>query len=153
METQTGENFAIVDLGEFEDLNQFVFEAPEIKLKREGKVFLKDLLNLTGAEISFNKLTAHESVPFYHKHQENEEIYLFLRGTGEFQVDGKIFPVQEGSIVRVDPAGERCYRNCGETDLYVVVIQVKAGSYQGRTIQDGVAVRKRVSWESLQSES
>lgn len=147
METQTGENFSIVDLGEFEQLNQFVFEAPEVRIKREGKVFLKELLNLTGAEISLNKLPPHESVPFYHKHKQNEEIYIFLKGIGEFQIDGEIFPVGEGSIVRVDPAGERCYRNCGETDLYLIVIQVRAGSYEGRTIQDGVAVRKRVSWE------
>lgn len=142
-----GENFASANLGKFESLDQFVFEAPEVKIKREGKVFLKELLNLTGAEISFNKLSAHESISFYHTHQQNEEIYIFLKGTGEFQIDGKIFPVREGSIVRVDPAGERCYRNCGDTDLYLIVIQVKAGSYEGRTIQDGVAVRKRVSWE------
>ncbi|MER3435392.1 MAG: cupin domain-containing protein [Leptolyngbya sp. ERB_1_1] len=147
MKTQTGENFTIVDLGELEALDQFVFEAPEVKIKREGKVFLKDLLHLTGAEISINKLPAHESIPFYHKHQQNEEIYIFLKGTGEFQVDGKNFPVGEGSIVRIDPAGERCLRNCAETQLYYVVIQVKAGSYSGRTIQDGVAVRKRVVWD------
>ncbi|MBW4443593.1 MAG: cupin domain-containing protein [Plectolyngbya sp. WJT66-NPBG17] len=146
METQTGKKFAILDLGKFEGLDQFVFEAPEVKIKREGKVFLKDLLNLSGAEISINKLPAYESIPFYHTHRQNEEIYIFLSGTGEFQIDGEIFPVGEGSIVRVDPAGERCWRNCGETDLYCVVIQVKAGSYQDRTIQDGMAVRKRVTW-------
>lgn len=144
LEPKTGENFAAVDLGNLENLDQFKFEAPKIQV--DGKIFLKDLLQLTGAELSFNKLPIGKSVPFYHKHQQNEEIYIFIKGKGEFQIDGEIFPVQEGSIVRVDPAGERCWRNCGDTDLYCVVIQTRSGSYQGATIQDGVGVKKQVTW-------
>lgn len=144
LEAKTGENFAAVDLGNLDGLDQFVFNLPRIQI--EGKVFLKELLNLTGAEISFNKLPAGQSVPFYHKHQQNEEVYIFIKGKGEFQVDGKIFPVQEGSIVRVDPEGERCWRNCGESDLYCIVIQTRSSSYEGATIQDGIAVKKQVTW-------
>jgi mannose-6-phosphate isomerase-like protein (cupin superfamily) len=144
-EAQTGENFAALNLGTLEELDQFKFESPVIQV--EGKIFLKDLLNLTGAEISFNKLPVGKSIPFYHKHQLNEEIYIFIKGKGEFQIDGKIFPVQEGSIVKVDPEGERCWRNCGDTDLYCVVIQTRSNSYQGATIQDGMGVKKRVTWD------
>lgn len=31
-------------------------------------------------------------MPFYHTHRLNEEIYLFLKGVGEFQIDGKVLP-------------------------------------------------------------
>jgi mannose-6-phosphate isomerase-like protein (cupin superfamily) len=145
LETKTGENFAAVDLGSLENLDQFRFESPKIQV--DGKIFLKELLHLTGAELSFNQLPIGKSMPFYHTHQHNEEIYIFIKGKGEFQIDGEIFPVQEGSIVRVDPAGERCWRNCGDTDLCYVVIQTRSGSYQGATIQDGVGVKKQVTWD------
>ncbi len=144
---KTGENFAVVDLGSFSQLHQFNFEAPELPFKVEGKVFLKQLLELTSAEISFNKLQPGKSIPFYHKHQLNEEIYVFVQGQGEFQVDERVFPVCEGTVVRVDPQGERCFRNTSNTEeLCCIVIQSRAGSYSDHTIQDGQGVQKKVSW-------
>jgi len=86
-------------------------------------------------------------MPFYHRHQQNEEIYLFIKGSGEFQVDSKTFAVGEGSVVRVDPAGERTWRNTGNEPLYYIVIQAKAQSYNhGTTIEDGEAVQRDVTW-------
>ena len=105
------------------------------------------MLNLTGAEISLNRLPPKKSVPFYHKHQLNEEIYIFIDGEGEFQIDDRVFPIQEGTIVRVDPEGIRCFRNTSETQaLTFIAIQVRKNSYQGKTIEDGIPVEKRVSW-------
>ncbi len=49
--------------------------------------------------------------------------------------------------MRVDPEGERCLRNTSHTDdLRSLVIQSRAGSYPDHTIQDGVGLKKRVSW-------
>jgi mannose-6-phosphate isomerase-like protein (cupin superfamily) len=91
------------------------------------------------------------SLPFYHKHRLNEEIYVFVRGQGEFQVDEQVFPVGEGSVVRVDPEGERCMRNISATeDLCLIVIQSRVGSYPDHTIQDGFAVQKQVTWVGKQ---
>jgi mannose-6-phosphate isomerase-like protein (cupin superfamily) len=144
---RTGQNFAVVDLGTFSELHQFIFEAPQIPIKVEGKVFLKQLLNLTSAEISINKLVPGTSIPFYHKHQLNEEIYIFVRGEGECQIDDCVFPVREGTVVRVDCDGERCFRNTSEVeDLFYIVIQSRTDLYPGHTIQDGVGVQKQVSW-------
>lgn len=144
---KSGQNFAVTDLGSFSQLDQFTFEAPEASIKLEGKVFLKQLLALTSAEISFNNLPPRKSVPFYHKHRLNEEIYIFIRGTGEFQVDGCVFAVGEGSVVRVDPEGERCMRNVSDVEeLCFVVVQSRVGSYADHTIEDGFGVQKRVRW-------
>jgi mannose-6-phosphate isomerase-like protein (cupin superfamily) len=140
------DNFAVVDLGEFFGLDQFTFETPSTPIKLEGKLFLKQLLNLTSAEISVNKLAPGKSIPFYHKHRLNEEIYIFIKGKGEFRVGDRVFPVSEGTVVRVDCNGERCWRNHSAEDLYYIVIQARAGSYTGDTIQDGIGVEKRVSW-------
>jgi mannose-6-phosphate isomerase-like protein (cupin superfamily) len=148
---RTGQNFAVTDLGLLSELRQFTFETSEVPIKVEGKVFLKQILDLSSAEISLNNLPPKTSVPFYHKHRLNEEIYLFIRGKGEFQVDDCVFPVGEGTVVRVDPAGERCLRNTSDTeDLCWIVIQSRVGSYQDHTIQDGFGVHKRVSWVGKQ---
>jgi mannose-6-phosphate isomerase-like protein (cupin superfamily) len=148
---RTAQNFAVTDFGLFSDLRQFTFETPEAPLALEGKVFLKQILNLSSVEISFNNLPPNTSVPFYHKHRLNEETYIFIRGNGEFQVDDCVFPVGEGTVVRVDPNGERCMRNTSDNDdLCWIVIQSRAGSHPDHTIQDGFGVQKRVSWVSKQ---
>ncbi|MCA1994224.1 MAG: cupin domain-containing protein [Coleofasciculus sp. S288] len=146
LQPRTGHHFAVVDLGSFLSLDQFTFELAAVNLQVEGKLFLKQILNLTSAEISINKLKPGQSVPFYHKHRLNEEIYLFIKGNGEFQVDDTVFPVSEGTVVRVDCNGERCWRNNSDEDLYYIVIQSRAGSYEGGTSEDGIGVEKRVSW-------
>lgn len=143
---KTGQNFAVVDLGAFSDLRQYQFENASIPFQVEGKVFLKQLLNLTSAEISINQLPPNRSIPFYHKHRLNEEIYIFIGGKGEFQVDDRIFPVQQGSAVKVACEGERCIRNLSTEALIYIVVQARANSCADHTIQDGVGVQKRVSW-------
>ncbi len=147
LSVKTGSNFAVADLGTFSQLDQYTFEIPGNSLKISGKVFLNQVLNLTSAEVSLNNLSPHKSIPFYHKHQSNEEIYIFVQGQGEFQVDDAVFPIQEGSIVRVDPEGERCLRNRSETEsLCWIVIQSRVNSHPDSTIEDGFATEKRVSW-------
>lgn len=149
---QKGSQFTVVDLGNFSELDQFTFEIPVNSRKIEGKIFLKELLSLTSAEISVNKLPPSKSIPFYHKHQFNEETYIFVRGNGEFQVDDSVFPVSEGTVVRVDPDGERCLRNTSPTEeLCWIVVQSRVNSQPDSTIKDGFAVEKRVSWVGKQS--
>lgn len=146
----TGDNFAAIAIGDFADVFQYTF-ASASGLKADGKLFLKQLLGLTSAEISINALPAKKSVPFYHKHHQNEEVYLFLQGSGEFQVDDCVFPVSQGSIVRVSPDGERCLRNVSEVaPLCWVVVQAQVNSQSRHTIEDGVSVEKRVSWVGKQ---
>lgn len=150
-EVKRGENFTVAELGKLSHLDRFSFKLPSRKLEVEGKLFINQLVNLTSCEISFNKLPTKTGIPFYHKHKQNEEIYLFIQGRGEFQIDGKVFPVNEGTAIRVDPDGERTLRNISEEDLIYIVIQARANSYEGHTIVDGVAVDKRVSWVNKES--
>lgn len=41
------------DIGNFEEIHNYVMENKDINLKIPGKLFLNKFLNLTGAEISF----------------------------------------------------------------------------------------------------
>jgi mannose-6-phosphate isomerase-like protein (cupin superfamily) len=148
---QYGLNFAVAHMGSFSELRQFTFAIPKVPIELEGKVFLKQILDLTSAEVSLNNLPPNASAPFYHRHRLNEEIYIFVRGNGEFQVDGCVFSVREGSIVRVDPEGERCMRNISDTeDLCWITIQSRAGSFPSHTIRDGIGVQKPVEWVGKQ---
>lgn len=111
-----------------------------------GKFFLNDVLGLTGMEISVNCLPAGMKVPFLHKHQTHEEVYLFLKGEGEFQVDGEIIPIREGTVIKVDPAGVRSWRNNSTVDLYYLVIQSTVNSLKSSGTDDGVKVEGKVVW-------
>ena len=99
---------------------------------------LHDALKLTGCEVSFNNLPAGVAVPFVHKHKENEELYLIVKGSGEFFLDGEIITLAAGDCVRVDPACERCIK-AGSEGLSFYCIQTKAGSLEHFTATDGVA--------------
>lgn len=136
-----GKNFSVVEVGSFSGLlNMSKDPIP-------GKYFLKDRLGLTGMEVSLNQLPEGGSIPFYHTHRENEELYIFTGGRGQFQVDGQIFDVKEGTVIRVSPEGERTLRNNGTGDLYFIVIQAKAGSLRQWVETDGVILDRPVTWQ------
>ncbi|MBQ3933626.1 MAG: cupin domain-containing protein, partial [Elusimicrobiaceae bacterium] len=60
----------------------------EVATKYEnGKVFLHDVLGLTGCEISVSSMPAGIKLPFNHKHKQNEEVYIFLKGNGVMTLD------------------------------------------------------------------
>jgi len=95
--TIKGTNFTAEQLGPFEDLLEKDF------MGFHGKYFLGQNLGLTGCEVSLNRLPAGKGMPFVHRHQKNEELYIVLRGSGVFYVDGKEFPLSEGSLIRLAP--------------------------------------------------
>lgn len=148
-EITNGEHFSSTELGEFEHLDRYKFAHTRLPFEVEGKVFLNSLLGLTSAEISINKLPPKTSMPFHHRHLSNEEIYIFIKGRGEFRVDDELLPIREGTIIRVAPKGIRCWRNVSDEPLYYIVVQSRVGSYgNDRTIEDGEAVMKPVVWET-----
>ncbi len=91
--TRTGQNFAVTDVGQFSELRQFTFAAPDAPIKLDGKLFLKEVLNLTSFEISLNSLPSNTSLPFYHKHRLNEEIYIVIQGMVSFKWTVVLFPL------------------------------------------------------------
>ena len=98
---------------------------------------LHDKLHLTGAEISVNNLPAGGKVPFVHHHKKNEEIYFITAGSGYFMIDGTKVELATGDLVKINPAGKRQIF-AGDKGISYVCIQVKAGSLEGYTMNDGV---------------
>lgn len=77
-----------------------------------------------------------EAVPFFHSHKENEENYIILSGAGKFQVNGEVFDVAEGSVIRVATNCDRNLKCTSETPMTYICIQAKEGSLSGYTMTD-----------------
>lgn len=142
-----GKNFSGAQVGALADLHHYQFFHPLGKGRGfPGKLFLKEALGMNGMEVSLNKLPAGQSMPFYHQHKTHEELYIFLQGSGQFQVDNQVIDVREGTVIRVAPEGVRTWRNHSQEDLYYIVIQATAGSMAASEIDDGVVCAEKVSW-------
>jgi len=143
-EVKTGIHFSQVETGDLSQWPDYSISLPGVDLP--GKLFLKDLLGLTGCEISINSMMPGESMPFYHRHHHNEEVYIFIKGQGQVQIDGKILDVKEGSIVRIGPEAERLWRNNSDEQLAYIVLQVKENSLGQYGVDDASVPEKAVSW-------
>lgn len=137
--TTKAKNYSAEHIGPFEELLNKDF------MGFHGKYFIGKELGLTGCEVSLNRLPAGKFMPFIHSHKKNEELYIVLRGSGMFYVDGDEFPIQEGSLIRVAPEGERGWK-AGDEDLYFICIQAEAGSLSQATLEDGKRLESKASW-------
>ena len=115
-------------------------------IQAKGRVTLHNELALTGSEVSINELPSGVSVPFVHSHKRNEEVYIVVKGKGRFYVDGDEFEVAEGSVIRVDPAGQRCITADSQTPIRYVCIQTEAKSLVQFTEGDGVILETKPTW-------
>lgn len=141
----SAENFCAVNLGKLSQLNEYVLDmGPEIKIP--GKVFCGTALECTGGEFSFQMFQPGTETGFKHTHKNHEELYFFLSGNGEFQVDDKVFPITEGTVVRVSPNGKRSVRNNSDTPLIMLCIQYKANTFNSEDANDGVILHEPVKW-------
>ena len=138
-------NFSAISVGKLNELGEYVLQlGPDVKIP--GKVFGGAALQATGAEFSFQSFAPWTETGFLHTHKTHEELYFFLSGKGEFQVDGQIFPVAEGSVVRVAPAGLRSVRNKGTEPLVMLCVQYRGATFTSEDAADGVISDAKVVW-------
>ena len=103
---------------------------------KNGKVFLKDATKLTGSEISFTIYPPGASIPFFHSHKTHEEVYVVVNGEGEYQVDDTVFPIKEGSVVRVGTGASRNLKNTGNVPMTVICFQSVENTLTGDLMAD-----------------
>ena len=144
--TKEGKNFTAVNVGRLSEVKDYVLPLGEIEIP--GKVFVGQALQVTGSELSFQTLVPGQDSGFLHTHKTHEELYFILKGEGVYQVDGEVFPVSEGSIVRVAPAGKRALKNTGEGEMLMLCIQYKADSFgeNDSPAGDGVILGDKLTW-------
>ena len=142
-----GENFKAVHCGPFSELTQYELKHPRLGVLKPGKVFLQELIDSTGMEVSLNTFAPGKVAPFSHAHKTNEEMYIFVRGEGEMLIDGETIAVAEGSCIRLAPKAARSMRNSGSEELCFIVIQATENSLGDHTFSDGYEVQQELNWK------
>ncbi len=114
-------------------------KAQLINADKDSRVELHDKLGLTGCEMSVNALPAYAETPFIHFHDQNEELYMVLAGSGKVWLDGDVTDIREGDCFKVEPSARRCLK-AGPDGLRYICIQAKSGSLAQYTMTDGKVV-------------
>lgn len=140
------ENYSLLEVGNFSKVTDYKYQ-PSENFKIEGKIFLKELLDLTSMEISFNTMVPDAAIPYLHKHRTNEEIYIVISGKGQLLLDGDYVNIEEGSVVRVAPNTSRAIRNTGKNDFSFIVLQAKENSLNKGKTSDGYLVEEKPIWD------
>lgn len=137
-------NFTSVNIGQMSEIKDY--ELPMGDFFIPGKVFAGHSLQTTGAEISFQSLTPGQDYGTLHAHKTHEELYFFLKGEGIFELDGKQFPISEGSIVRIAPEGKRAFKNTGNEEMLMLCVQYKANTFtdSDERMNDGIMLESNV---------
>jgi mannose-6-phosphate isomerase-like protein (cupin superfamily) len=143
-----GDYFTIFHAGPMAEWTQFRLNPPDVPMPAKGKLFLRDLLGSAGLEISLNVLPPGKAIPFLHRHQRNDEVYVVVGGHGQFLVDGECIDVTEGSVLRLSPPAARGWRNNSDKPLYFLCIQYRADSVIEGGTHDGVRVDAKPAWPS-----
>jgi mannose-6-phosphate isomerase-like protein (cupin superfamily) len=147
-QTLRGANFTCVHTGPKEGWTQCALEPPDVPRSVKGKQFLRKLLGSVGLEMSLNVVRSGEAIPFLHRHQQNDEVYVVIGGRGQFLVDRECIDVAEGSVLRIGPAAARAWRNNSDAPLYFLCLQYRADSViQGGSL-DGQKVEGASAWPS-----
>jgi len=139
-------NYKSYNFGSLSSVDQYTFAPEGMPISVPGKLFLKEPLELTSVEVSVNKDKPGTGMSFFHRHKDNEEVYIFVKGKGEMVIDDERFEVKEGSVVKVNPEAKRSWWNTGDEDLLYIVIQGAQGSMPNTTIEDGVLMDGQVPW-------
>lgn len=140
-----GTNFSAANFGQLAGIKDYVLElGPEVRIP--GKVFGGQAVGATGGEFSFQVFAPGQETGFLHTHKNHEELYFFISGKGEFQVDGDVFAVEEGSVVRVAPDGRRSVRNNDTAPLVMLCVQYRGNTFTSEDATDGNILSDLVKW-------
>jgi mannose-6-phosphate isomerase-like protein (cupin superfamily) len=59
--------------------------------------------------LSYQRLAPSSRMPFGHRHNEEEEVYVVVGGSGRVKLDDEIADVRQWDAVRVAPGTMRCF--------------------------------------------
>jgi mannose-6-phosphate isomerase-like protein (cupin superfamily) len=71
--------------------------------------FAKDDLDAEQTGVSHLRLKSSERMPFGHRHEEAEEVYVVLSGSGRLKLDDEIIEVEALDAIRVAPKVTRAF--------------------------------------------
>ena len=96
------------------DIGGDVVKDNEVYLLKDNK-----LLNNLVLSSTFLRANQHTTG---HKHEGQEEVYMFISGKGEMLIDDNRFPVKEGDCVLIEDGEFHRVYNTGHLGLYFVCV-------------------------------
>jgi mannose-6-phosphate isomerase-like protein (cupin superfamily) len=97
-------DYTILNLDDVED------RAPGFGITFGEVRFPRTDLGATETGFGVQRIFAGERQSFGHRHQQAEEIYLVLSGSGAVKLDDEVRDLRAHDIVRVAPAVMRCFQ-------------------------------------------
>lgn len=79
-------------------------------------------LQLQGVALGLIRLPEDQGYTFTHSHAEQEEVYIVVEGQGVMCIDGELFELSQGDIVRVSPNAKRALKAAINSHLFVICV-------------------------------
>jgi mannose-6-phosphate isomerase-like protein (cupin superfamily) len=76
--------------------------------------FAREELGLESSGVSYQRLAPNERVPFGHRHERQEELYVIVGGGGRIKLDDDIVELRQWDAVRIPPETMRCVEGGAE---------------------------------------
>jgi len=90
-------------------------------VKKDERYTVKDNCALVNLVLSSTDLNPGKSTSG-HSHAGQEEVYNFVKGTGEMKIDEEVFSVSEGDVVLIEDGQFHQVINNSEDNLYFVCV-------------------------------
>jgi gentisate 1,2-dioxygenase len=100
---------------DLEDLGSNFDGAPDLEFRAATKA-----LALERSGFSYQRIPPDYRFPYGHTHQEQEEVYVVVRGSGRMKLDEEIVDIEEWDVVRVPRGPWRGYE-AGPDGLEILV--------------------------------
>ena len=107
--------------------NWYTHQIPEFKVngkivKQDDRYIVEDNTTLNNLVLSSTRLNPGKETTG-HKHSGQEEVYFFISGQGEMQLDDNKFSVEPGDTVLIkDGVFHKVYNPGDEEELYFVCV-------------------------------
>jgi quercetin dioxygenase-like cupin family protein len=83
--------------------------------------FANDDVEAEQAGLSYHRIKPNKRQPFGHRHDEAEEIYVVIRGSGRLKLDDEVIEVETLDAIRVAPPVTRAWE-AGDDGLEVIAL-------------------------------
>lgn len=83
--------------------------------------FAREDVEAEDAGLSYHRLKPNKRQPFGHHHDEAEEVYVVIRGSGRMKLDDEVIEVETLDAIRVSPPVTRAFE-AGDDGLEVIAL-------------------------------
>jgi mannose-6-phosphate isomerase-like protein (cupin superfamily) len=111
--------------------------APKFGLSPDVEArFAREPLASENMALSYQHLAPNVRQPFGHRHEEQEEIYVVLDGSGRVKLDDAVLDVAEWDAVRVGKGTVRCFESGGDGLTLIAIGAPKTDPNDAELIQN-----------------